>query len=84
MEIPDDISSIKGPVLDKHSSATAKQIMSFGALKYDDLWVSQRGACLNQNLLGKCNNLKCTYIHGVALPTAQSAKEVAAKLGPAV
>jgi hypothetical protein len=58
--------------------------MSSGALKYDDLRVGQRGACLNQNLLGRCSNPKCTYIHGVARPTAERAKEVAAKLGPAV
>jgi hypothetical protein len=58
--------------------------MSFGALKYEDLRVGQRGACLNQNLLGKCTNQKCSYIHGPTRPTAQRAKEVAAKLGPAV
>jgi hypothetical protein len=83
-DIPDDISSITGPLLDKFPKTTAEQIMSSGALKYDDLRVGQRGACLNQNLLGRCSNPKCTYIHGIARPTAERAKEVAAKLGPAV
>ena len=84
LEIPDDISVITGPLMDKYPTATADQIMSHGALKYEDLRVGQRGACLNQNLLGRCNNPKCTYIHGVAKPTAQRTKEVATKLGPAV
>jgi hypothetical protein len=83
-DIPDDISTITGPLLEKYPATTAEQIMSSGALKYDDLRIGQRGACLNQNLFGKCSNPKCTYIHGVARPTAERAKEVAAKLGPAV
>jgi hypothetical protein len=82
--IPDDISTITGPLLEKYPAATAEQIMSHGALKYDDLRVGQRGACLNQNLLGRCSNPKCTYIHDAAMPTTQRAKEVAAKLRPAV
>ena len=84
LHIPDDISTITGPLLDKHPSVTAEQIMSFGALKYDDLRVGQRGACLNQNLLGRCDNPACTYIHEVAKPATQRAKEVAAKLAPAI
>jgi hypothetical protein len=84
LEIPDDISTLTGSLLDKYPSVTAEQIMSFGALKYDDLRVGQRGACLNQNLLGRCSNPKCTYIHASAKPTVQRAKEVAAKLGPAI
>jgi hypothetical protein len=51
-DIPGDISSITGPLLDKFPAMTAEQIMSLGALKYDDLRVGQRGACLIQNLLG--------------------------------
>ncbi len=84
LEIPDDISVITGPMSEKYPSAMAEQIMSHGVLKYEELRIGQRGACLNQNLLGNCNNSKCTYIHGVAKPTAQRTKEVATKLGPAV
>jgi hypothetical protein len=84
LHIPDDISTITGSLLDKHPSVTAEQIMSFGALKYDDLRVGQRGACLNQNLLGRCDSPACIYIHEVAKPTTQRAKEVAAKLAPAI
>jgi hypothetical protein len=84
LHIPDDISTVTGPLLDKHPSVTAEQIMSFGALKYDNLRVGQRGACLNQNLLGRCDSPACTYIHKAAKPTAQRAKEVAAKLGPVI
>jgi hypothetical protein len=39
---------------------------------------------MNQNLLRKCSNPKCMYIHGAARLMAQRAKEVMAKLGPAV
>jgi hypothetical protein len=81
-DIPNDISTIMEPLLDKHPSVTAEQIMSFGALKYEDLCAGQRSACLNQSLLGKCNNQKCSYIHDPTRPTAQQAKEVAAKLAP--
>jgi hypothetical protein len=33
-DISDDISTVTGPLLEKHPSATAEQIMSHGALKY--------------------------------------------------
>jgi hypothetical protein len=37
-DIPDDISTLTGSLLDKHPTMTAEKIMrSFGALKYDNL-----------------------------------------------
>jgi hypothetical protein len=84
MDIPDNISTLTGSLLHKYPSVTAKQIMSSGTLKYDNLRVGQRGACLNQNLLGRCSNPKCMYIHASTKPMVQRAKEVAAKLGPAI
>jgi hypothetical protein len=87
LHILDDISTVTGTLLDKHPSVTPEQIMSFGSLKYEDLRAGQHGACLNQNLLGQCDNSSCTYIHEAAKPTVQrakEAKEAAAKLGPSI
>jgi hypothetical protein len=60
------------------------EIMSHGSLKYDDVRVGNKGACLNYNMLGVCNDKACTYRHSKANPTLERIKAVATKLGPAI
>jgi hypothetical protein len=82
--IPDDVSAITLPLLDTFPKATMNDIMSHGSLKYEDIRVGNKGACLNFNLLGVCNNKSCTYQHSKANPTDERVKAVTKKLGPAI
>jgi hypothetical protein len=82
--IADDISAITSPLLEKFPHATMHEIMSHGSLKYDDVRVGNKGACLNYNMLGVCNDKACTYRHSKANPTEERIKAVATKLGPAI
>jgi hypothetical protein len=59
-------------------------IMSHGSLKYEDIRVGNKGACLNFNLLGVCNDKSCTYQYSKANPTDERVKAVTKKLGPAI
>jgi hypothetical protein len=74
--IADDISAITSPLLEKFPHATMHEIMSHGSLKYDDVRVGNKGACLNYNMLGVCNDKACTYRHSKANPTEERIKAV--------
>jgi hypothetical protein len=82
--IPDDISALTMPLMKKFPKATADALMAHADLRYDDIRVGNKGACLNFNLLGACTDKNCTYRHSRANPTAERAKFVADKLKPAI
>ena len=50
--VADDISAITMPLLSKFPHATTKALMAHGDLRYDDIRIGNKGACLNYNLLG--------------------------------
>jgi hypothetical protein len=83
-KVPDDISAVTMPLMDKFPKVTASALMNHGQLKYDDIRVGNNGACLNYNLLGVCHDPKCSYRHSQARPTAERTKLVAEALRPAV
>jgi hypothetical protein len=83
-EVPDDISLLTTPLMDKFPTATTEALMSHGNLKYEDIRVGNKGACLNYNLLGICKDPNCTYRHTLARPTDDRIKAVRGKLEPAI
>ncbi len=83
-DIANDISAITPPLLDKFPKATMNDIMNLGSLRYEDIRIGNKGACLNYNMLGVCNDKSCTYRHSKANPTEDRVKAVASKLGPAI
>jgi hypothetical protein len=82
--VPDNISAITMPLMEKFPNVTANSLMSHGQLSFDDIRVGNKGACLNYNLLGICADPKCSYRHSRAKPTAERIKAVVSTLGPAV
>ena len=82
--VPDDISMLTDPLMAKFPKATAEALMSHANLKYDDIRVGNKGACLNFNLLGICNDPNCSYRHTQAKPTDERIKVVHGKLEPAI
>ena len=82
--VPDDISAITTPLLEKIPNVTANSLMSHGQLAFEDIWVGNKGACLNYNLLGICSNKKCSYRHARAKPTPKGVRAVVSTLWPAV
>jgi hypothetical protein len=82
--ISDDISVLTGPMMLKFPNAMADALMAHADLRYDDIRVGNKGACLNYNLLGQCPDKACTYRHAKAKPTEERSKSVAAKLRPAI
>jgi hypothetical protein len=58
--------------------------MAHGDLRYDDIRIGNKGACLNYNLFGVCKDKACSYRHARAKPSADRIKTVADKLKPAV
>jgi hypothetical protein len=82
--VADDISAITMPLLSKFPHATAEALMAHGDLRYDDIRIGNKGACLNYNLLGICKDRTCSYRHSRAQPTAERIKVVTDKLRPAV
>jgi hypothetical protein len=82
--IADDISAITTPLVDKFPNATTEALMAHGDLRYDDIRIGNKGACLNYNLFGVCNDKACSYRHARAQPTADRIKVVAGKLKPAI
>jgi hypothetical protein len=83
-DVPDEISTITMPLLEKFPKATMASLMSNSDLKYEDIRVGNKGACLNLNLLGVCSEPGCQYRHTKSKPTAERVKAVTEKLGPAV
>jgi hypothetical protein len=82
--VPDDISAITMPLVQKHPQITANTLMSHGSLTFEDIRVGNKGACLNYNLLGICSDPKCSYRHSRAKPTPERIKAVVDILRPAV
>jgi hypothetical protein len=82
--VADDISAITMPLLSKFPHATTEALMAHGDLRYDDIRIGNKGACLNYNLLGVCKDRSCSYRHSKGQPTPERIKLVAEKLKPAV
>jgi hypothetical protein len=82
--VPDDISAITGPMMEKFPSVTTGALMSHGQLNFEDIRVGNKGACLNYNLLGVCTDAKCSYRHTRAKPTPERIRMVVNVLKPAV
>jgi hypothetical protein len=82
--VPDDISLITGPLMDKFPNATTGARMTHGQLNFEDIGVGNKGACLKYNLLNVCANPKCSYRHAKAKPTAERVWAVVNMLKPAV
>jgi hypothetical protein len=82
--VADDISALTMPLLEKFPHATAEALMAHSDLRYDDIRIGNKGACLNYNLLGVCKDRSCSYRHSKAQPTPERIKLVADKLKPAV
>jgi hypothetical protein len=82
--VADDISAVTMPMLQKFPNATAEALMAHGDLRYDDIRIGNKGACLNYNLLGICKDRTCLYRHSRAQPTPERIKAVTDKLKPAV
>lgn len=58
--------------------------MSHANLKYEDIRVGNKGACLNFNLLGVCNDAGCSYRHTLARPAEDRIKAMKNKLQLAI
>jgi hypothetical protein len=82
--IPDEISTLTTPLLEKYPKMTMASVMSFANLKYKDIRVGNKGACLNLKLLGICHGSGCQYRHTQGKPTAERITAVSCKLGPAI
>jgi hypothetical protein len=82
--VPDDISALTGPLMDKFPNATTGVLMMHGQLNFEDIRVGNKGACLNYNLLGVCIDPKCSYRHAKAKPTTERIRAVVNMLKPAV
>jgi hypothetical protein len=82
--VSDDISVLTMPLMQKFPKATADALMAHADLRYDDIRIGNKGACLNFNLLGACADKNCTYRHSQAKPTAERARSVADRLKPAI
>jgi hypothetical protein len=83
-DIPDEISTITMLLLEKFPKVTMASVMAHLDLKYDDIRVGNKGACLNLNLLGICSDSGCQYRHTRGKPTAERIAAVSQKLGPAI
>jgi hypothetical protein len=81
--VPDNISAITGPFMEKFPDATVGDLLWAGA-KFEDLRMRKRGNCMNYNLLGICTDPSCRYQHNKANPAADKAKLIAGKLKPVV
>jgi hypothetical protein len=82
--VPDDISAIMMPLVQKYPKITANALMSHSLLTYEDIHVGNKGACLNYNLVGLCSDPKCNYRHARAKPTPDPIKAVVDILRQAV
>jgi hypothetical protein len=58
--------------------------MAHANIRYNNIWVGNKGACLNYNLLGACANKSCTYRHLKAKASEDWVLSVAGKLKPAM
>jgi hypothetical protein len=83
-ELSDNISVLTNPLMTKFLKVMTGALMTHSSLKYEDIRVGNKGACLNFNLLGICSNEKCTYWHTHARPSEDRIKAVKNKLEPAI
>jgi hypothetical protein len=72
------------PMLQKFPNATAEVLMAHGDLRYEDIRIGNKGACLNYNLLAICKDRTCSYRHSKAQSTPERIKAVTYKLKFAV
>ena len=70
--------------MSKFPKGLTDALMTHSSLKYEDIRVGNKGACLNFNLLGICSNEKCTYRNTHARPSEDRIKAVKNKLKPAI
>jgi hypothetical protein len=82
--ISDDISAVTMPLIEKFPNATTEALMAHSDLRYDDIRVGNKGACLNYNLFGACKDKSCSYRHAKAKPTQERINSVTEKLKPAI
>ena len=62
-EAPYDISVFTNSLMEKFLKSTVESLMSHANLKYGDIRVGNKGACLNFNLLRICSDTNCSYRH---------------------
>lgn len=60
----------------KFPKVTTNILMTHSSLKYEDIQVANKGACLSFNLLGICGDSNCTYWHTQVRPTKNRIKAV--------
>jgi hypothetical protein len=82
--VSDDISAVTMPLIEKFPNATTEALMAHSDLRYDEIRVGNKGACLNYNLFGVCRDKSCSYRHTKAKPTQERINAVAEKLKPAI
>jgi hypothetical protein len=81
--VPDDISAITMPLVQKYPKIRANALMSHSLLTHEGICVGNKGVCLNYNLLGLCSDPKCNYRHARAKPTPDRIKSGVNILRPA-
>jgi hypothetical protein len=79
-ELLDNISVLTNALMTKFPKVRTDPLMTHSSLKYEDIRVSNKGGCLNFNLMGICSDSKCTYRHTHARPSKDRIKAVKNKL----
>jgi hypothetical protein len=83
-DVPDEISTITMPLVERFPKMTMASLMAHLDLKYDNIRIGNKGGCLNLNLLGSCSDAGCQYRHSKSNPSTERVKAVSQKLGPAI
>ena len=73
-EVPYDISFLTDLLMEIFPKATEESLMSHANLRYADIRVGNKGACLNFNLLGICSDPNCSYRHTKANASSKRIK----------
>jgi hypothetical protein len=82
--IADHISVVTTPLVNKFPNATTEALMAHDDLRYNDIHIGNKGACLKYNLFGICKDKVCSYCHARAKPSADIIKMVTDKLKKAI
>ena len=82
--IYDDSSGIADQLMKEFPKTTEKPLMNHVNLRYDKIKEGNKGACLDYNLIGICNDANCSYQHTKTNPTAERINAVKAKLYTAI
>ena len=83
-EFPEDISVLTDPIMEKFPTETAELLMSHYTLRYEDIRVGNKGACLIFYLLGICSDPHFSYRHMKANPKEKRTEKVKIKLESAI